>query len=185
VPSVKYIFSRGQYDIRVLDKVNKSYFDIPPGVFIDGVLFSDYNQIARIPVPAIKSIKVLPELYYYHDLSFGGIIDLHTKKSDFSAVQLLPNMTRMVFPLAAHTKMEYHSVDHSVPGAFNRRPDFRYLLCWEPEVKIGAGAENTIQFYTGDISGEFIVRVTGISSQGKIIRFETSIIVDVVHENEP
>ena len=35
-------------DVRVLDKVNKTYFNVPPGVFIDGVLFSDYNQMARM-----------------------------------------------------------------------------------------------------------------------------------------
>lgn len=185
VPSVKYTFARGKYDIKVLDKVNKSYFDIPPGVFIDGVLFSDYNQIARIPVPAIKSIRVLPELYYYHDLSFGGIIDLHTKKSDFTAVQLLPNMTRLVFPLASYPEMEYHPVDYSVPGTDDRSPDFRHLLCWEPQIIVGAGGENTIQLYTGDVSGEFIVRVAGISSQGKINRFETSIFVEAAPFKAP
>ena len=59
VPSVKYTFTRGQYDIRVMDRVNSSYFEASPGVFIDGVLYSDYNQIARIPVSAINTISVL------------------------------------------------------------------------------------------------------------------------------
>jgi hypothetical protein len=185
VPSVKYTFTRGQYDISVLDKVNLSYFEASPGVFIDGVLYSDYNQIARIPVSAINSISVLPELYFYHDFSFGGIIDLHTKQSDFSEVQLLPNMIRLVFPLAERSAMEYHAMDHSLADTPDRIPDFRYLICWEPDIIIGPHGENTIQFYTGDVSGDFIIKVIGISAQGKIVRSETKIVVGEEPANEP
>ncbi len=177
VPYVKYIYSRGQYDIKVLDKVDLSYFEEKPGVFIDGVLYSDYNQIARIPVSEINSISILPELYFYHDFSFGGIIDLHTKKSDFSAVQLLPNMTRLVFPLTAKPEMEYDAAVHSLPDTLSRIPDFRYLICWEPDITIGSSGENTILFYTGDVTGEYTVKVTGISTEGIIIQAEAKIFV--------
>jgi hypothetical protein len=176
VPSVKYTFSRGQYDIRVVDRVSSSYFEASPGVFIDGVLYSDYSQIARIPVSAINTISVLPELYYYHDFSFGGIIDIHTKKSDFSAVQLLPNMIRLVFPLAARPKMKYHAVDHSLPE-IRRIPDFRYLICWEPDIIIGPSGEYIVKFFTGDITGEYTIRITGISQEGMIVKAETRIFV--------
>ncbi len=177
VPSVKFSFTRGQYDIRVTDKVNSSYFEENPGVFIDGVLYSDYNQIARIPVFEINSISVLPELYFYHDFSFGGIIDVHTKKSDFSAVQLLPNMIRLVFPLASQSEMKYNAMDHSLTDTPDRLPDFRYLICWEPDITIGPSGENMVQFYTGDVTGEYTVKVTGISHEGIIIKAETKIIV--------
>jgi hypothetical protein len=157
--------------------VDLSYFEEKPGVFIDGVLYSDYNQIARIPVSEINSISILPELYFYHDFSFGGIIDLHTKKSDFSAVQLLPNMTRLVFPLTAKPEMEYDAAVHSLPDTLSRIPDFRYLICWEPDITIGSSGENTILFYTGDVSGEYTVKVTGISTEGIIIQAEAKIFV--------
>ena len=184
VPSVKYTSTRGQHDIRVSDKVNGSFFEENPGVFIDGVLYSDYNQIARIPVSKINSIHVLPELYFYHDFSFGGIIDLHTKKSDFSDVQLLPNMIRLVFPLAAASAMEYNAVDHSSTDIPDRIPDFRYLICWEPDIAIGPSGENTIQFYTGDITGEYTVKVTGISPEGILLKAETKIFVGQVSEKD-
>ncbi|KPL16306.1 MAG: hypothetical protein AMS26_05135 [Bacteroides sp. SM23_62] len=177
VPSVKFVHSRGHYDIKVLDKVKLSYFEEKPGVFIDGVLYPDYHQISRIPVSEMNSISILPELYFYHDFSFGGIIDLHTKKSDFSAVQLLPNMVRLVYPLAAKQEMEYNAPDHSLPDTLKRIPDFRYLICWEPEIEIGPSGEKTIQFFTGDISGEYTVKVTGISPDGIIMEADTRIFV--------
>jgi hypothetical protein len=185
VPSVKFTSNREKYDIRVLDHISSTYFKEEPGVFIDGVLYTDYNQIAGIPVKDMAEISILPEIYYYHDFSFGGIIDLHTKKSDFSAVQLLPNMIRLVYPLAAKPAMEYTAPDHALTGTLNRIPDFRYLICWEPHLRIGPSGENTIQFYTGDVSGDFIVKVIGISSQGKIIRSETKISVETEPLIEP
>ena len=36
---------------------------------------------------------------------------------------------------------------------------------------------NKIQFYTGDVTGEFTVTVTGISPEGVIIKAETKIFV--------
>ena len=177
IPSVKLISNRGKYDIKVTDRVTSTYFKETPGVFIDGVFYTDYNQIAHIPVRDMAQISILPEVYYYHDFSFGGIIDLHTKKSDFSAVQLLPKMTRLVFPLASKSAMEFNAVDHSQTDTLKRIPDLRYLICWEPDFTVGSEGENTVQFYTGDITGEFTVKVTGILPDGKIIHDETKIFV--------
>jgi len=184
VSSVRYSFTRGQYDIKVSDRVNSTYFEESPGVFIDGVLYTDYGQIARIPVYKINTISILPELYYYQDFIFGGIIDLHTRKSDFSTVQLLPNMSRLVIPLAARSAMEYNAVDHSLPDTPDRLPDFRYLICWEPDITIGPSGENEIQFYTGDITGEYTVKGNGISYEGIIIKAETKILVGQDDESD-
>ena len=177
VPSVKFIQNRGKFDLRVLDPVTGFRFKENPGVFVDGVLYSDYNGIARIPVNDIEDIAILPEVYYYHDLSFGGIIDLHTKNSDFSRIPLSTSMIRFIFPLAARCEMRYNAPDYSLPDNLSRNPDFRYLICWEPDVIIGDSGEQTIQFFTGDVSGNFTVKVTGISPEGKIVQSETRITV--------
>jgi len=179
VPSVKFIRSRGKYDIRVLDQLTSADFKEKPGVFVDGVLYSDYDEIARIPVKEIENIFILPEIYYYDDFSFGGFIDLHTKKSDFSTVPLTSNMTRLIYPLASKREIVHNAPDYTLPDTRSRIPDFRYLICWDPDVTIGASGEKTIQFFTGDVSGDFTVKVTGISPQGRIVQSETRIIVGI------
>jgi hypothetical protein len=184
VPNVKFVSSRGIHDIRVVDRTSLVYFKEQPGVFVDGVLYTDYNQVAGIPVSELSEISVLPEVYYYHDFCFGGIIDLHTKKSDFTSVQLLPNMIRLVIPLASKPEWEYHAVNHAAPGSKDRIPDFRYLICWEPDVQIGSLGKHTITFYTGDVSGDFKVKLSGISREGKIICAETMITVKAASEKD-
>ena len=65
--------------------------------------------------------------------------------------------------------------DYSLTDTLDRIPDFRYLIYWEPNVIIGASGEKTIRFFTGDVTGDFTVKVCGISPEGKIIRSETKI----------
>ena len=148
-----------------------------PGVFVDGVLYSDYLEMARIPVQEIHDIAILPELYYYHDFTFGGIIDLHTRNADFSSVPLLPNMTRLIYPLASPQQTEFNRKAYPDTTISDRIPDFRYLICWEPDIHLVDTAASTIYFYTGDVVGEFTVKLCGISSDGMIKEAQCRIFV--------
>ncbi len=175
VPSVRFVQSRGIFDIRVSDPLSGVPYQEKPGVFLDGVLYSDYGQIAHIPVRKIEKIAVISEVYYYGNFSFGGIVDLHTVDSDFNAVQLLPEMIRMIYPLASLPEMRFKNTDYSLSRTLDRIPDFRHLICWEPNFIVGASGENSIQFYTGDLMGDFTIMVRGISPEGKLIQSETKI----------
>ncbi len=177
VPSVRFFQSRGKFNIRVTDPVSGFPYEEKPGVFVDGVLYSNYDEIAHIPVREIEEIAVIPEIYYYGNFSFGGIIDLHTVDSDFNAVQLLPEMIRLIYPLASLPEMIFNVADYSLPNDLNRIPDFRYLICWEPDFLIGTSGENSIQFYTGDLMGEYTITVKGISHDGQLLQSETKITV--------
>jgi hypothetical protein len=45
-------------------------------------------------------------------------------------------------------------------------PDFRTLLYWNPSVKSGSSGKTTIEFYTSDLEGDFIINVQGITGNG-------------------
>ena len=175
VPWVRFVQSRGIFDIRVSDPVSGVPYQEKPGVFVDGVLYSDYGEIARIPVRKIEKIAIIPEVYYYGNFSFGGIVDLHTVDSDFNAVQLLPEMIRLIYPLASLPEMRFKNPDYSISKTLDRIPDFRHLICWEPNFIVGASGENSIQFYTGDLMGDFTIMVRGISPEGRLLQSETKI----------
>jgi hypothetical protein len=176
VPAVRFIQNREKYEIKIMDRANQVYYKEKPGVFLDGVLYTDFNEIARIPVKKIDNITVLSEVYYYRDFVFGGIVDLHTRKSDFTEVQLLGNMTRFLYPMASACEMRFAGPVHS-SDSLTRIPDLRYLLYWDPDVQLKPGEESEIQFYTGDVSGVFRIKIIGLSSQGRLIRAETIITV--------
>ena len=177
VPSVRYMHNRGDRTIRIVDPITGNMHKESPGVFVDGVLYSDYLEMARIPVQEIHDIAILPELYYYHDFTFGGIIDLHTRNADFSSVPLLPNMTRLIYPLASPQQTEFNRKAYPDTTISDRIPDFRYLICWEPDIHLVDTAASTIYFYTGDVVGEFTVKLCGISSDGMIKEAQCRIFV--------
>lgn len=177
VPSVKFTMHKGEYDITVIDPVTMMFLDDKPGVFLDGVLYDNYSAIAGIPAADIDRISVLPHTYYYKDFTFGGIIDIHTKNADFRAVKPTPRMIRFIYTLADVSEWEFSSPDYSQTGTYDRTPDFRYLLYWKPDVKVGKSGSTDIEFYTGDITGTYVIKVEGMTSDGEILRTENEIYV--------
>jgi hypothetical protein len=93
-------------------------------------------------------------------------------------------MIRLVFPLATKPVMNFAVVDHSLSGTPERKPDFRYLICWEPEIEIGLSGEKTIAFFTGDVTGNFAIKLTGITPEGQIICSQTNITFGEAAEND-
>jgi|GEM_PF-3591518 len=184
VPSVKFLRKKGGFDISVIDPRTSTFIEDKPGVFLDGVKFDDFGRLAAIPVGEIDRMTILPATYYYKDLTFGGIIDIHTKKSDFNAIKPLPAMIRFRYPMANSCGWKFISPDYNSPDSQVRIPDFRYLLHWEPYVKTDNSGETTVHFYTGDLKGIYIVKVTGISEIGEILQSEKDIYVGGSHLGE-
>jgi hypothetical protein len=178
VPSVRFTGRNGEYNIEVIDPVTLTALGEKPGIFLDGVLCESLAVIANIPCSEIKRITILPFEYYYKDLSFGGIIDIHTKKSDFSIADPLPNMSRFVFPLANSNEYEFQAPDYSRPDEADRSPDLRYLLYWSPAVKRDGSGTGEVNFYTGDIAGDYLIRIEGISGRGELLKAEAQILVE-------
>jgi hypothetical protein len=174
-PFVKLVKRRREFTFMVFDPQTQLNNTEKPGVFIDGIAYDNYNEIANIPVQEINQIAIVPNTYYYGDFTFGGIIDIHTKKADFSSVRIMPSMTRFIYPLADTSKWKFSSPDYQTSSYGDRIPDFRYLFYWEPCVKVDSSGESSVQFYTGDVKGCFVVRVVGISDSGKILQTEVEI----------
>jgi hypothetical protein len=177
-PSVKFTQRRGEVNISIFDPLNMTYLEDKTGVFLDGVLFDDYSAVANIPAKEIERIVVLPKTYYYKDFTFGGIVDIHTVKSDFNAVNPLPNMSRFIYPMANAAKWKIVFPDYALSSLRDRKPDFRYLLYWVPQVKLEKSGKGTFQYYTGDINGDFVIKVTGMTDEGEILEAEIEIKVN-------
>lgn len=177
-PSVKFNLRRGEVNISIFDPLNMTDLENKTGVFLDGVYYDDYSAIANMPVAAIERIAVLPKTYYYKDFTFGGIVDIHTVKSDFNTISPLPNMTRFIFPLADAAEWQFGSPDYSEIGFNDRTSDFRYLLHWEPNIRMENSGEATVHFYTADVKGVFVVKVMGLSENGELMEAESEIVVN-------
>jgi hypothetical protein len=176
-PSVKFTGRGRDFNIALIDPLTIKYLEGKAGVFLDGVLYDDYAAIANIPAREIDRIAILPCIYYYKTFVFGGIVDLHTTNSDFNGVNLLPEMIRFIYPVGNASEWKFQAPDYSISDKNGRVPDFRYLLYWEPNVKSDLTGAATVQFYTGDVKGSFVIEVVGISNSGEILHAESEISV--------
>jgi uncharacterized protein YfaS (alpha-2-macroglobulin family) len=48
----------------------------------------------------------------------------------------------------------------------SRLPDFRNVLYWSPEVITNENGKQTVEFYTSDLPGKYVVVVQGITANG-------------------
>ena len=67
---------------------------------------------------------------------------------------------------------------NSEKQAGSRLPDFRHTLYWNPEITSAMG---TLNFYTSDMNGIYIITLQGISVDGREIRMQSEFVVGANH----
>lgn len=175
IPNVRFKSKKGNYYLTIMDREQMQILGENPGVFVDGVLYTNYNEIAQIPVDQIESIDILSEIYCYKDFVFDGIVNFHTKKANFFAVSRQKNMFRVIYPLTNESKIKFTAPIYNEIGLNSNKPDLRYLLYWSP--KYNATEKNPISFYTSDVAGQFEIKITGFTSDGTWLELKDEVTV--------
>lgn len=80
--------------------------------------------------------------------------------------------------MADAAKWKFVSPDYTMSAIRDKTPDFRYLLYWELRVKVEKSGEATFHFYTGDVKGDFVIKVVGMPDEGEMMEVEAEIKVD-------
>ncbi len=72
---------------------------------------------------------------------------------------------------------EFYSTDYSGVVSKVYTPDMRTTLHWDPLIKISPSSKSSEEFYTGDITGEFMVIIEGINSDGEVLHKTQTFVV--------
>lgn len=64
---------------------------------------------------------------------------------------------------------EFYSPKYSELSKPNTGADYCTTLFWNPKVEIDKQGRSIIQFYTGDVTGDFIVEFEGITNDGRLV----------------
>jgi hypothetical protein len=117
----------------------------------------------------INSVEVLNEIYILGNITYGGILNVITRKGDLAGIDLPENsfffdftsylpQDELVFP-----RYEDHEFD-------SENPDYRNCLYWAPEIKAAPGQDLELDFFTSDNNGEYMVLIRGIGEDGSILQ---------------
>jgi hypothetical protein len=170
VPGVTTNRTNNTSNFRMINKYPTRPFEKSPLVILDGVPVQNIDEVLNIRPAEMEQIDVVNTRYFISGEVIEGIINFRSKKGDLSVI----NFDRSIF------RQEYTGMQ--LPGKYNfpaytsdtlkksRSADFRNTLFWKPEIKTDINGNVVTDFWTSDEDGEYLIIVTGVSSEGKIGR---------------
>jgi len=143
-----------------------NYFkDSDPLVLFDGVLIQNSDNILDYNVNNIEKISVVSGIYFYGPSVFNGIIDIVSKKRDFSLPDNGNDIVKFNLPAPQELKFYYQPDYGNRENNLKRIPDFRTQLLWKPNIRLDSKTL-PIQFYTSDVTGIFEIELDGFTFKG-------------------
>lgn len=171
---------KDEYAIRVKGYDYASLTDIPPLLLLDGYIVQDHNALLAFDTRAIESIEVFRQQFIFGPEIYEGALILNTKEGDayesfqnddrVSTFNLLkPQLDKKYF------SQRYDDVNGNTSD--ERLPDDRLQLLWVPELKVNQDTYQ-IEFFTSDVTGEFEIRLAGITADNKPVFVKKSFFVE-------
>ena len=141
---------------------------------LDAKILLDGNEVSSttlnaLPVSQIAFIDVLKGLS--STTIFGGangIVAVYTKRAGFGSVDEIydqPDHISNIKYEGYSSNREFYSPDYSTPFPGAEKPDIRTTLYWNPKVSVSEGVGN-IEFYTSDVSSNYIIEIQGLTEAG-------------------
>jgi hypothetical protein len=149
----------------VNDILSKKPFPDVPLILVNGVPIFDMQRFMSLNTDEFHSIAVLARKYFIGEKMFYGIIDvrLNVPLKEFGATaQVVDYMGTL--PAFEITQPDYQDELQRR----SRKPDFRNVLYWNPGTVTNKEGKAAVEFYTGDLEGEYAIVVTMVAPDGKI-----------------
>ncbi len=165
------------FRIRVLNVPFKELFLEDPLVLYDGVPIFDMNKVMSLDPLKIAKLEVVSRRFLLGAHAFDGVINISSYKKDLNGLQLDSKALAIEYQ-GLQLQRQFSAPNYSNKELKNQKlPDLRTLLLWEPENLIYQKSSHSINFNTSDITGTFIVEISGISNTGKLVSASRSFTV--------
>ncbi len=169
---------RGKIGSRRLNIFNKEAFKdlTDPLVLLDNVPVKDIDKLLQIDPLKLLKIEVYNSEYHLGDYLFEGIVSIKTNTEDFAGYKWTDNSVFLEFKGVRETQVFEHSVYKNAADLQSKKPDFRTVLFWNPEIEIKESPVS-LSFFTSDHLSEYEVVVQGYTLDGNPCFGRTSFFV--------
>lgn len=141
-------------------------FEDDPLVLVDGIPVFDINKVIAFDPLKVKKLDVLAKRFFQGPLEADGIINFTTYKGDLENFPLDPNTVILDYDGLQKQREFYSPVYEGESQKNSRRPDFRSLLFWSPEIHTDTLGNGVCSFYTSDLPGNYLMLINGITADG-------------------
>lgn len=168
LPEVYYLKDGAKFTVHVRD--NNIGRTIPETslVLVDGILLQDATELFSFPMRNVEKIDIVTGIYLYGPAAFNGLISITTKNNNYEPKSLKAVSTDIIRPFV---EKKYYRQQHNENS--KRTPDFRQQLLWSTNIS----NKETASFYTSDLTGNFKIEISGVTSEGQV--FTTSKMISV------
>lgn len=174
LPTLEEYFNGLPTLVKVRKREGEKYFKIlgtqsdlnnyEPLVLIDLVAVSDPAQVLAIPPSNISRIEVVNMLYVKGDQTYGGIINIISRRGDFAGIDLPSSGIFINYGFFASGNPE------SKTDPLFHIPDTRNTLFWNPRFSINQVNTSDFKFIAPDTPGKYLIVLNGINSNGETYR---------------
>lgn len=166
IPSVQHRVIRGRNVVRLFfDDVNLVPTE-EPVFFIDGIMVDDVDyflSLKPVDVSRIKVVYAQQKIGRLGAIADGGVVIVETKIADHAKTIRASNRT-FLFP-GLISSIPFKEKIHAKTSS--RVPDLRTVLYWNADLTTQSNGSQNFSFYASDLTGEYTIRIDGITSGGK------------------
>ncbi|MEP2237346.1 MAG: hypothetical protein ABJI22_03225 [Maribacter sp.] len=145
---------------------DEEYNDFPAIVLIDGVFIPHHETIRAFDARKIEKISLTRDQFRLGQKEYQGIISIETFDADFLDTYTAKNSLIVPFTQPVAKKNYFVQTYQTEDTSFNRIPDYRRMLYWNPLLNIEA-SDYQFDFFTSDIEGTYEIILNGFTSYGK------------------
>jgi hypothetical protein len=140
-----------------------------PLLMIDHVPVNNLEGMLLMSPKKIQRVEMLNEIYIIGNTTYGGILNIITKKGDLGGIDLPEHS--FFFDFTAFLPQDELVFPQYEDQEFDpENPDYRNCLYWAPRVRVSPGQQIMLDFYTSDNSGDYRVLIRGVAPDGSILQ---------------
>lgn len=155
-----------KYNFKVLNKQMDTYFEADPLVVLDGTPVRDINSIMAYDPLNVKTLDIITGVYMLgNDIWVNGILSYSSYNGNRDGMELDPAQVQIDFK-GLQLQREFYKPQYDNGKGDEHLPDFRNVLLWEPYVITDKAGNVSLDFYSSDVKGKFIIVAEGITGDG-------------------
>jgi len=175
VPQVRVEKQRDNKQLVLLNDRDEIMYT-PPLILLDYVPVQEIGKLLSVSPLRVDHIDIVNRIYIRGDHIYGGIVSFITGRGDRAGIALPGGSTFITFTGLSDL---YETVFPDYEGAVRneRMPDLRNTLYWAAHYEITPENRGSFTFYTSDVTGEFMIVVRGMTSDGNVLSGSCKFIV--------
>ena len=148
-----------------------SFSSSPSPLFLLDGIEVDVGFVGAMLAIEVELIDVLkgPSAAIYGSRAANGVIAIYSKGTIWmDDYKRQPSPGIATFKVDGFYKVrEFYSPNYDVPKPKHEQGDYRTTLHWQPNINVDTNGKSNFSFFTNDVPGEYLIKVEGITLDGR------------------